>query len=104
MPLEAAIAGSGGFERVEAGPIAALRYIRATGAEPPGEERVVGAGDVSALAADALRGLQRLVARFDDAATPYRAVRRARFSYDYDTYAHLARVDEWAGAGDEEDE
>ena len=104
LPLEAAIAGTGGFERVEAGPVAALRYIRATGAEPAGEERVVDAGDVSALAGDALRGLQRLVVRFDDAATPYRAVRRARFNYDYDSYAHLARVAEWAGASEEEDE
>jgi ATP-dependent helicase/nuclease subunit B len=104
LPLEAAIVTAGGFERVPAGPVMALRYIRATGAEPAGEERVVNAGDVGVLAADALQGLARLVARFDDAATPYRAVRRARFKYDYDSYAHLARVAEWAGARGEEDE
>jgi len=104
LPLEAAIAATGGFERVEAMPVAALRYIRATGAEPAGEERIVNAGDVATLANDALQGLERLVGRFDDAATPYRAVRRARFKYDYDSYAHLARVAEWAGARAEEDE
>ena len=38
---------------------------------------------------------------FDNASTPYRAVRRARFNYDYDDYAHLARADEWAGAEDD---
>lgn len=104
LPLEAAIAMAGGFERVEAGPVAALRYIRATGAEPPGEERIVNARDVAVLATEALRGFERLVARFEDAATPYRAVRRMRFKYDYDRYAHLARVAEWAGARGEEDE
>ncbi len=104
LPLEAAIVMAGGFERVPAGPVMALRYIRATGAEPAGEERVVNVGDVGVLANDALQGLARLVARFDDAATPYRAVRRARFKYDYDSYAHLARVAEWAGARGEEDE
>lgn len=104
LPLEAAIVTAGGFERVPARPVLALRYIRATGAEPAGEERVVNAGDVGALAGDALQGLTRLVARFDDPATPYRAVRRARFKYDYDSYAHLARVAEWAGARGEEDE
>ena len=104
LPLEAAIAMAGGFARVDAMPVAALRYIRATGAEPPGEERVVNAVDVAALAAEALGGLERLIARFDDAATPYRAVRRVRFKYDYDSYAHLARVAEWVGARGEEDE
>lgn len=104
LPLEAAIARAGGFERVEARSVAALRYIRATGAEPAGEERIVNTDDVGALATGAIQGLERLVARFDNAATPYRAVRRARFKYDYDTYAHLARVSEWSGARGEEDE
>jgi ATP-dependent helicase/nuclease subunit B len=104
LPLEAAIVTAGGFQRVPARPVMALRYIRATGAEPAGEERVVNAGDVGSLAADALQGLARLVARFDDASTPYQAVRRARFKYDYDSYAHLARVAEWSGARGEEDE
>ena len=40
--------------------------------------------------------LARLVAEFDRETTPYRAVRRARFKYDYDAYAHLARVAEWS--------
>jgi ATP-dependent helicase/nuclease subunit B len=81
-----------------------LRYIRASGGEPPGDARDIKAPDIAALAEQALEGLKRHVARFDDVATPYRPLRRARFGYDYDDYAHLARVAEWSsGAVIEED-
>ncbi len=104
LPLEAAIVAAGGFDHVPETAVASLRYIRATGAEPPGAERIVKTDDVTALAAGSLAGLQRLIARFDDAATPYRAVRRVRFNYDYDDYAHLARVAEWTSDSTEEDD
>lgn len=104
LPLEAAIAGDVGFADVPKLPVTALRYIQASGAEPPGSEREVGTDDVSALAQGAVEGLKRHVARFDDPRTPYRPLRRSRFSYDYDDYAHLARVDEWSsGATNGED-
>jgi ATP-dependent helicase/nuclease subunit B len=105
LPLEAAIAISEvGFAGVSRLPVACLRYIRASGGEPPGDEHDVRTDDVAALAAKALEGLARHVARFDDPATPYRPLRRARFAYDYDDYAHLARVAEWsAGTGNGED-
>ncbi|MFM9847993.1 MAG: double-strand break repair protein AddB [Hyphomicrobiaceae bacterium] len=104
LPLEAAILAAGGFGHVPETSVAALRYIRATGAEPPGAERIVKTDDVTALAANSLAGLQRLIARFDDESTPYRAVRRFRFNYDYDDYAHLARVAEWTSDSTEEDD
>ena len=98
LPLEAAIAldQNLGFEKIGHQPVTTLRYIRASGGEPPGEARDVRADDIAALAAHALDGLKRHVARFDDPATPYRPLRRAGFSYDYDDYAHLARVAEWS--------
>jgi ATP-dependent helicase/nuclease subunit B len=100
LPLEAAIALAGadqaGFDGVPRIPVSGLRYIRASGGEPPGEARDVKTGDVAKLAEAALDGLARHVAHFDDPATPYRPLRRARFSYDYDDYAHLARVAEWS--------
>ena len=103
LPLEAAIATTGnGFEKIPKAPVATLRYIRATGGEPPGEQHDVKAGDIAALAATAVERLTRLVTHFDDERTPYKALRRARFSYEYDDYAHLSRAAEWAGA--EEDE
>ena len=59
--------------------------------------------DVAELARKAQAGLARLIAAFDREGTPYRAMRRARFKYDYDDYAHLARVAEWPAETDEED-
>ena len=105
LPLEAAIAvAKEGFPEVPRRPVAGLRFIRASGGEPPGEEHDVKTGDVAALADAALAGLARHAARFDDPATPYRALRRAGFRYDYDDYAHLARVSEWSsGAADGEE-
>lgn len=106
LPLEAAIAGDAtlGFEKMPKRPVATLRYIRASGGEPPGEEHDVKVPDVATLAAEALVGLQRHVARFDDERTPYRPLRRARFGYDYDEYAHLARVAEWSSGASGEEE
>lgn len=63
--------------------------------------RHCGAGD------RCLNGLKSHIARFDDPLTPYRPVRRQGFSYEFDEYAHLARVAEWSsteGDGAEEAE
>jgi ATP-dependent helicase/nuclease subunit B len=84
--------------------VAALRYISAAGGKPPGLEAELerDPAEVAQLAAKAQAGLARLIAQFDAAATPYRAVRRPRFRYDYDDFAHLARVAEWSIESDEE--
>jgi len=104
LPLEAAIAISGGFAGVPKAEVAALRYIRASGGQPPGESIDVACADVAALAADILDGLQRHIAKFDDPATPYRPARRDGFSYSFDEFAHLARIAEWSTAeGDSTD-
>jgi len=101
--LEAAIAnGETGFTGIAHRPVTGLRYIRASGGEPPGEERTVEIDDIAKSADGAVESLSRLIATFDDDSTPYKAVRRARFTYDYDDYAHLARVAEWAALGDDE--
>jgi ATP-dependent helicase/nuclease subunit B len=102
LPLEAAMAVAGGFTGLAAGKVAELRYISGSGGEPPGQECTLRNGDVAELARRARHGLERLIAAFDDPATPYRALRRARFTYRYDDYAHLARVAEWSGESDEE--
>jgi ATP-dependent helicase/nuclease subunit B len=103
LPLEAAIAQNGGFANIDPRSVAALRYIRATGGEPAGLEHDVKTDDANKLGADALAKLSDLIAAFDDPSHAYRAVRRARFSYDYDDFAHLARVAEWSGAEDSDD-
>lgn len=103
LPLEAMIAAAGGFAGVPAIMPGALRYIRVRGGEPPGEEMTFDAR-VGAVVDTVRQGLTRLVHAYDDPATPYRAMRRARFAdrYAFDDYAHLARVAEWA-AEDGED-
>jgi ATP-dependent helicase/nuclease subunit B len=103
LPLEAAIALAGGFAGLPTSTVSKLRYISVSGGEPAGQEVVLRVDDVAALARQARDGLQRLVAEFDRETTPYRAVRRARFSYTYDAYAHLARVAEWAVESGEEE-
>ena len=97
LPLEAAIARDGGFDGIPAGTVSMLRFIAAAGGHPPGLEQSIECEDVSMLAAATLAGLQRLIAMFDDPATPYAALRRPGFrdAYRYDDYAHLARVGEW---------
>lgn len=102
LALEAAIALAGGFVGLKSDRIAALRYISASGGEPPGAQIDLKSPDLAALAASARQGLVDLIVRFDREDTPYTAMRRARFSYDFDDYAHLARVAEWSGAGDGE--
>lgn len=103
LPLEAAIALSEtGFPHLAGRTVAALRYIRASGSEPPGEERTVKCDDVAALAGNARTALAELVATFDDPQTPYRAIRRPGYRYDYDSYAHLARVAEWSAHVEDE--
>jgi ATP-dependent helicase/nuclease subunit B len=96
LPLEAAIAMAGGFAGLPAQAVLSLRYISASGGEPPGQECALEA-DVTELAREALAGLGRLIATFDEENTPYRALRRARFNYRFDDYAQLARVAEWSG-------
>lgn len=103
LPLEAAIARANGFAHVPELPVARLQYISASGGEPPGAVAELKLDNVAAQADQAQADLSRLVAQFDDEATPYRAVRRARFRYDFDPYAQLARVAEWAADDGEEE-
>lgn len=97
------MASAGAFTNVPPSSVAKLRYIRASGGEPPGVDVDLKLKDTSpaALADQARKGLAELIRAFDDPATPYRAVRRRDFKYDFDDYAGLARVAEWSGASDD---
>jgi ATP-dependent helicase/nuclease subunit B len=102
LPLEAAIAETGGFDGIAAAPAAALEYWHLTGGDPPGRA-VTPAKDGDALRQlidGAVAGLRDLVARFDDPRTPYRAVPRPEKAPRYSDYAHLARIKEWSIAGE----
>jgi ATP-dependent helicase/nuclease subunit B len=104
LSLEAAIAQAGGFPGVGASVVSELLYWRLSGGEPAGEEKPAAgnAADVAALAAKALRGLESLIARFDDPKTPYLSQPQPERAPRYSDYVHLARVKEWLlGAGTE---
>jgi ATP-dependent helicase/nuclease subunit B len=107
LPLEAAIALQRGFAGVTAERVAGLSYIRVTGGEPPGAYKSLSFKDtdIASVATSARVSLERLVARFDDPATPYLALRRPAFAnaYRFDPFAHLARIKEWSSGDDGEE-
>ena len=112
LPLEAAIASAGGFPDVPAVTVSQLRYWQVSGGDPAGEEKNIDGATVgrektplpppTELAAAALAGVQRLVACFDDPATPYHARPWPDHGLRFNDYAHLARTKEWSAVEDEE--
>ena len=97
LPLEAAIAlGDSGFPNLSGRSVEAC----ATSGRPAANRPVKNGSFDPTISPDLqtqrASDLQRLIAEFDNPATPYRAMRRPGFSYDYDDYAHLARVAEWS--------
>jgi ATP-dependent helicase/nuclease subunit B len=105
LPLEAAMAAAGGFAGIDAAPVTELAFWRLSGGDPAGEVKPVAkdAAALGALAAEALAGLRELVRRFDDRATPYRAVPRPERAPRYSDYAHLARIKEWSVAAERDE-
>lgn len=100
LPLEAAIAGRGGFRDIAATPVAGLRVVRLMA-------RALAVTDVAgadAIGARALEHLERLIARYDDAAMPYRSRVMIERQNDVGDYDHLARVKEWSAGGAEGEE
>jgi ATP-dependent helicase/nuclease subunit B len=105
LPLEAAMAMAGGFPGVPASAVSDLVYVRLTGGREPGSARSVADGRAPTLAKEALAGTRELIERYEDEAFPYRSLRHPLFRYrDGGPYEHLARVQEWAKTGEEEDE
>lgn len=103
LPLEAAIAFQGGFEDIPGAPVSCLEFWRLTGGNPAGE-RIAAGDDIDQLARSSIEGLERLVARFDDAATPYLSQPDTNKAPRFSDYEHLARVQEWSvvdSGGDE---
>ena len=101
LALEAMIAAAGGFRGVPAAAVAALIHWKLSGGDPPGLERTDadGVDAVGALVDAARQGLERLIACFDDPATPYRAWPQPDKGPRYSDYTHLARVQEWLPGG-----
>lgn len=102
LPLEAAMARYGGFAGIEAAEASDLLYWHLKGGTEGGAERPAG-GEAGALAREALEGLHALIAAFDNPDTPYAARPHPDFAPKYSDYLHLARIGEWASAGEAEE-
>lgn len=103
LPLEAAMAARGGFEGVPGAPVEELTYVELKGGAEGGAEKPVKVKDRSThdLAEDALAGLEGLLKAFENLAQGYRSLAAPQWSGRYGDYDHLARVREWALAGEE---
>ncbi|MBC8269515.1 MAG: double-strand break repair protein AddB [Rhodospirillaceae bacterium] len=102
LTLEAAMAAAGKFGGVTAQDVSELVYMKLSGGREPGKESGV-SEDVETLAGDALRGLQKRIADFDDENTPYLSRPIPMFYSRFGDYDHLARVKEWMAGDDGED-
>jgi ATP-dependent helicase/nuclease subunit B len=94
LPLEGAIAQGGSFDGVS-GRVAALEYWRLSGGETAGERRPIGGDDPAALIDRAIAEIGALIDRFDDPATPYKAVPDPQWAPRFSDYRHLERLGEF---------
>ena len=100
LPLEAAIAQSGGFENLQAETVAQLVYLHLSGGRAPGLEKPLKL-DVAATIEKSLQGLAGLIAAYDDPAMPYLSEPRPMLLKNWGDYDHLARVLEWRGRAED---
>lgn len=108
LTLEAAILREGGFAEIPAGSsISELVYVRLSGNNPPGEERVLElkmnkgeqAQPPDSAAAEARRKLEALIRAFEDEGKAYTSLNLPMWANRYGTYDDLARIKEWSAAG-----
>jgi ATP-dependent helicase/nuclease subunit B len=108
LTLEAAILREGGFPDIDAGSsVSQLVYVRLSGNNPPGEERVLELkfkqGDEAqppdTAAAEARAKLEALIRAFEDENQAYTSLNLPMWTNRYGTYDDLARIKEWSAAG-----
>jgi ATP-dependent helicase/nuclease subunit B len=112
LTLTAAILRAGGFERIDSGAsVSELTYVRLSGNNPPGEERILELTrdkrseppiPPDQAADEARQKLQNLILAFEDEQQPYRSLVLSMWSTRYGTYDDLARIKEWSSGRDEE--
>ena len=104
LPLEAAIAEKGGFGDVPAGPPASMAFWKLSGGDPAGEIVEINTNRMKTTPAElahaAVDGVNGLAAAFADPQTPYLSVPHPDHAPKYSDYIHLARLREWMGSED----
>ncbi|MFS8035685.1 double-strand break repair protein AddB [Xanthobacter sp. AM11] len=103
LPLEAAMARRGAFAGVPAADVSDLLYVELKGAAAGGEVKPVRVkgSTTQDLAEAALDGLTGLLEAFEDERQGYRSLAAPQWQGRFGDYDHLARVREWALAGEE---
>jgi ATP-dependent helicase/nuclease subunit B len=113
LTLEAAILRGGGFKGIPVkASVSELTYVRLSGNNPPGEERILELRrdrneeplSPDAAADEARRKLEILLHKFEDEATAYTSLNLSMWSNRYGSYDDLARIKEWSAAGGGADE
>jgi ATP-dependent helicase/nuclease subunit B len=108
LTLEAAILRHGGFANIPAqSSVSELVYVRLSGNNPPGEQRVlelkINKSDEPQFpddaADEALSKLATLIRKFENKDQPYRSLSLSMWSNRYGVYDDLARIKEWSAAG-----
>ncbi|MGJ4888229.1 double-strand break repair protein AddB [Bradyrhizobium sp. HKCCYLRH3099] len=108
LTLEAAILREGGFDGIPAGSlISQLVYVRLSGNNPPGEERIlelkINKSDTpqhpDQAAQEARTKLEELIRSFEDPSQGYTSLNLSMWANRYGSYDDLARIKEWSAAG-----
>jgi len=105
LPLEAAMAAAGAFGEAVSGMSEELAYWHLSGGFRPGELRSLFDGDPGAIAtrvAEARDALCALIDAYDQPERRYLSQPQPGLAPRFSDYAQLARVAEWAAAGDDE--
>jgi ATP-dependent helicase/nuclease subunit B len=104
LPLEAAMAAAGAFGAERQGRVTELSYWRVTGGFVPGQKLSLFKDDPAELAAcveGAEAALGALIDAFDDPSRCYLSRPHPGRAPRFSDYAQLARVAEWAAAGED---
>jgi ATP-dependent helicase/nuclease subunit B len=108
LTLEAAILREGGFANIPAdSSVSELVYIRLSGNNPPGEQKLlelkINKGDAAqppdAAADEARRKLEALIRAYENESQAYSSLNLSMWSNRYGSYDDLARIKEWSAAG-----
>ncbi len=105
LPLEAAIARAGGFNKIkDVKATAGIFVLAVSGGQPPGKlvsfdlarEKSVEVKTFDDLADFAREKMEALVKTFADQTTPYLSIPRPKWRGRFGEYDHLARIKEWS--------
>ena len=106
LTLEAAMIARGAFDGMQGRPNELL-YVKLSGNDPPAFEQILKpekGETLDDLVEAAWRGVQGVIARFDDEANGYASLATSKHRLRYEDYEHLARLKEWGlvdGEGEE---